>query len=714
MSNTLDLKSANILNPSFERFDDNLADILLDALAGDPKALERPEIQSLGADNVKAALQWLATADINNDYRSLLMDEGWRLTYKRKPPTPAEFLTAKYIGDSAETIWPHIKEVFLRFMDNDPLNPKRNLALSPSIGWGKSFLSNLVMGYLTVLFGLMWAPYRTFGHSKMTVYAIGMSGSTISKANELLLEPFQQFIEGSPYFEKCARRDDLLRASEEDPDHIYYTTATRSSAFQFTNNLTVKIPTTPTKLLGVTFLSLCSSEIGWWTDAGWQEEDVKTFFTKGLQRIASRMQGNYFGRYIIDSSPHSMEGYIDKFVWNTAMYDPTWEVVTGSRWKFFKNDFKHYYNPDGTEKRSPEVAFRMYKGAKSEPPKVLESDTEAQMYNQQDIVWCPKKSISSKGTLNLESLAKTNPYEFLRDYAGIPAGNSDRIFAGGPVIENIFDNDLRNIYTSIVADAANEPEHLIWNQIKDKFFINFKQEYMFYREPGAKRVLAVDQSTSGDATAITMAHWEYVIDEEKASTDKVSGDDVKNVMVADFNIVIIPKGGKINLEAIKCFILDLIDLGNINLRLVNFDNFQSDTTRQALKRRGIELDYISADKKNEPYQALIDYITHERFFAGKNIFLKNNLMAIHWTKRESGSTKIDHFNGQIVNESEDTNWDTSLLGINAKDVADTCAECLTMLLKHDLDFAPTSKWINTKYAKKASVEDKLKKLNFCF
>ena len=55
----------------------------------------------------------------------------------------------------------------------------------------------------------------------------------------------------------------------------------------------------------------------------------------------------------------------------------------------------------------------------------------------------------------------------------------------------------------------------------------------------------------------------------------------------DFTIVIIPKGKKINLEAIKSFILDLADIGNISIGMVNFDNFQSETTKQALKRRGI-------------------------------------------------------------------------------------------------------------------------------
>lgn len=449
------------------------------------------------------------------------------------------------------------------------------------------------------------------------------------------------------------------------------------------------------------------SEIGWFETMGWTKEQIFRFFSKMTQRIDSRMNGHYLGRCIIDSSPFSLESPIDKWIWETAVNDPRWYCVLGAKWDYFKKEFPEFFDKNGNEIHNWDVAFQCYKGGKSEPPKALQTEGEAQIYDPLDLVWCPKYDTTVNGRLNLQDLALQNATEFLRDWAGIPAGSADRIFAEGRVVEAIFDNDLRNLYTSIVADADDEPEHLIWNQIKDQFFINFNNNYLFYREPNAKRVIAIDQSTSGDATAITMAHWEYV-------KDKQNQNEPKNVMVCDFNIVIIPKGKKINLEAIRYFILDLIDIGNINIGMVNFDAFQSETTKQALRRRNIPVDYISADKKNEPYQALIDYITHERFFAGKNIFLKNNLRSIHWTKRDSGTTKVDHFNGKIINESEDTNWETSQLGVNAKDVADTCAECLTMLLKNDLEFAPTTEWVNNKGLEKESIQQKLNNLGFSF
>lgn len=154
-------------NPNnYLKFDNNFAPIFKDALAGDPKALDLPEIRSLGMDNLKKALQWLQQNDLNTDYKDLLMREGWRLAYKRKPPTPEEYLTPEWIGVQAEGLWPNVKKAFLEFMDPNPLNPKRGLALSTSIGWGKSLLSNLCVSYDMVLFCLMREPFRQLGHSQ--------------------------------------------------------------------------------------------------------------------------------------------------------------------------------------------------------------------------------------------------------------------------------------------------------------------------------------------------------------------------------------------------------------------------------------------------------------------------------------------------------------------------------------------------------------------
>ena len=594
----------------------------------------------------------------------------------------------------------------------------RCLQLSDPMGWyltedgiftHNSLLTNLCMSYIITLFGLMREPHKILGHSAMTSYCVSLCSATLNKAWDLLGVPFEQFIEQSPFFEKVGRHDDIVNINKEDQEckKCYYTTAARGSAkMVFRNNLQLKMMSTEGALLGNTIVYTAMTELAWWEQMGWTREDIFRFFSKAKQRVDSRMNGHYLGRYVIDSSPFSMESPIDKWIWETAINDPAWYCVLGAKWDYFKGEFPEFFDKDGNEIHNWDVAFQCYKGGKSEPPKGCFTPEEAQTYDPLDMIWCPRKDVKNGSILLMTDLAKQNPVEFLRDWAGIPAGSSDRIFQSGKVLEDIFDNDLKNLYTSLVADAAEEPEHLIWNQIKDKFFINFNGKYLFYREPNAKRILAIDQSTTGDATGISCCHWEYIRDPQTM--------DIKNVCVVDFSLCIIPKGGRINLEAIRSLVEDLINIGGLNIGLVNFDTFQSESTKQTLIRKGITVDYVSVDKNNEPYTILIDYIMHNRFFAGKNIFLRNNLHSIHWTKRDSGTMKCDHFKGKIINESNDTNWETSQLGTNAKDLADTCAACIFFLTKFNVEYAPTSEWRSHTNSSREVSRERLNKMGFTF
>ena len=692
----------------YMKMDDQFLDILLDALAGDPKALAMPEVQSINIDNLKAAMEFYANSNSKlGDYANVLAENGWRLMYKRKPPTPEEFLTYEWIGPQSEGLWPNVRKAFVEFCDPNPLNPKRGLALSTSIGWGKSLLSNLIVAYTILQFCFMREPYKVLGHSAMTSYCIALAAYSLNKVWDLLGTPLEQFIEQSPIFEKVPHREDVVNADKLDPacNKIIYSTAGRGSArMLFRNNLQLKMMSTEGHLLGNTIIAAVFTELAWWEQNGWTKEQIKRFFDKACQRVDSRMGGHFLGRYIIDSSPFSLESPIDKWIWEEAVYDPKWYCVLGAKWDYFKNEFPGFFDKNGEEIHNWDVGFQCYKGGKNEPPKCLKSEVEAQLYDPLDLVWCPRLDVTTKGTTQLMSLAMQNPIEFLRDWAGIPAGSSDRIFQAGAVVENIFDNDLKNIYTSIVADAAYEPKDLIWNQIKDKLFINFNGSYMFYREPHAKRVLSVDQSLTGDATGLSVCHWEFEKEKDGVTTH--------NVCVVDFTLAIIPKGGRINLDAIKDFIMALIEYAGMNIAYVNFDTFQSESTKQYLKRKKIPIEYISVDKDNGPYQTLIDYVTHERLVCGKNIFFKNNLRSLHWSKRDTGSVKIDHFKGKITNESSNTNWDDSLLGTNAKDVADTVAACIAMLTKYDVELAPSTEWRNTKLLGPKSVNETLKKYGF--
>jgi len=115
----------------------NTSMILDDLIDGDFSALSREELTNFDFNKIKLALDYLVNNDNLSEAKKLhYINNSWKIYYKRKPPTPEEFVTEAWIGPLAEHIYPRVKETFIRFMD--PKQPYRDLILYPHMGWGKS------------------------------------------------------------------------------------------------------------------------------------------------------------------------------------------------------------------------------------------------------------------------------------------------------------------------------------------------------------------------------------------------------------------------------------------------------------------------------------------------------------------------------------------------------------------------------------------------
>lgn len=663
--------------------------IIQDILAGDKSALERPEFKSLQFDKVEKALGWLAKSNNMTDtMKSGLLTDGWKLTFREKPATAEEFLTHKYIGDQASTLHPWIHDTFVKFFD--PLAPYRNLILSSCIGTGKSTITALCNLYIAYLFALMSAPYKYYGYAPSSPFTIVFGGYSQKKAYQLLMNPILNILRQSDYFKQCRTMDDMIKANKEFTNasgvpNVYWTTAAKTACISLSNNLNFNIVSSSGDIIGQNIIMGSCTEISFWRDeGGWSDDRIYEFFTNLQGRIDNRMHNNRISGFILDSSPNTMDSAIDKWIWEEAPKDPKNYIFKGATWKYFKNNFVGCYDDFGEIKHDWKICFPMYKGGNGKLPRPVESENDLQQFDPIDIIWCPREE--SNGGVSMYNKAKTTPEKFLKDNCGIPAGTSDRIFYNPETIETVFDNNLRNIMTQITAPAEEEPEHLIWNQIKETFFNRIVDKYYFYYEPLIPRVISVDQAYAGDATCIAMTH----VERDPTKIDKETGDALK-VYVTDFTIVIVPKGGIINLDAIKFFIADLIKLGNLKIAHVSYDRFQSEPSRQFLKRLGVGVEYVSVDRVNDPYLTYIDYIFHGRYFCGKNVYVKNNLKSLHMSKRKSGTMKIDHTNGDVISDGNG-NWETDMRGINAKDTADAICASVDLLNKYSNEYMPYNSW----------------------
>ena len=410
-----------------------------------------------------------------------------------------------------------------------------------------SYLTALTILYVTLCVSLMRDPWNYFGLNPATVLAQVLSSYSQKKSSEVLLEPFNNILDSSPFFEKVKMKEQMREADEafreaEKVDKIFYTTASATSAMTFSGGVNIKLASSNRDILGLSIICCAFSELSFFTEAGRSSEWIMNFYNSGKARIKSRLHGDYYGRSILDSSPNDRDNAIDAYIIGDARKDKTNYIVEGSMWK---------WDPDRYGK---EQTFKVFTGATGQPPKVLNPGDPL----LRDTSISPDKIIDVP--LSLKQDFENDVVKSLKDCAGIPSGSVHALISDYSKIEKMFFTGLRNIYTGISAPAEVSPIDLIWNQVNEKFFIRRGNRYEYYYKPHLPRVIAVDQSVVTDVTCVSMGHIERY---------KETGD---NIFVIDFTIPVIPtKNSKVNLEAIRVFIEDLRNKGGINITAVGFD-----------------------------------------------------------------------------------------------------------------------------------------------
>lgn len=264
-SSLIEIPRANF---SLEQLDKlgNLKYIISDILSGDTEALNDPTFKTLGLANVKLAIEYLLNNQgLTNSGMKGLIEEPWRLVYRRRPPTMPEFLTEEYIGPDAETLYPWVRKMLIEGFD--PATPHRNLIWYYFIGGGKSTASVMSNLYISLCNSLMWHQYKFYGHATTSIYTQVYIAGSMKKSSELLLEPMMNLLDSSPFFERCRSKQQMeegMRVFEESGDKIdkiYWTTASPTSSIEMSGGSRYKLISNPGQLLGQNIISATMSEI---------------------------------------------------------------------------------------------------------------------------------------------------------------------------------------------------------------------------------------------------------------------------------------------------------------------------------------------------------------------------------------------------------------------------------------------------------------------
>jgi len=606
-----------------------------------------------------------------------LIAESWRINYRVKPPSIDEFLTNQWIGPTADSLYPHVTKILTEFFQPDSI--KRHLILASAIGSGKTVSSTLWSLYITTHLWAMRNPKRFFGLAQNSSIVHGMISFTMEKAAQLLLQPFIQILVSAPHFKRVKQEEQLGKHQLENPDKICWTTAGRMGSLQFYNDIHYIIASSPAQLLGLNMITAILSEISFFVEKGFSTEHIWRIYQDSKGRVRSRFEDRFFSGTVLDSSPNDIElSPIDKYIFQgKANKNPQNYIVTGPSWEFLPQKYKKWQETGET--------FPVFRGSSGKPAQII-PPSQINSFPKQEIYNVP---------IDVKTLFEDNVIKAVKDYCGWPSGSQGTLVRDEKIIIKMFANSLKNIYTNIYAPESLEARHLIWNEIRDQFFVKYDKGYEFYRNPLEKRYIHIDLAETGDMAAIAMVHPEV---------DKMSGD---VVYITDFTLAISPERGRINLDSARYFVQDLRDLGRLNIALATYDGFQSTSGIQYLKSVEINSKRLSVDGDIKPYYAYISLMSACKIKCGRNIFLKNNIKSLQEIRLEkSGRRKIDHSKGKIV-YYDGANWENSDMGKFAKDVSDAHSGAIWNAI-HEFVGVPRYIW-EEKVEKTGNRKENLKK-----
>jgi len=578
-----------------------------------------------------------------------------KIIFRLPPPSPREYLDHRngWITKAfQDSIYPYIKEDFIEILDYD-----KNYSQVVEYGatrLGKSYLARILIHYIIIFIHCLRHPQLYYGLSPTTSLSIYIMSFVAEKVNQLLLKPIYDILDMSPRFKRVKFQDKVAEDQEaEGLDTIVWSKAATFGHITLASNLTLNTGTDFMSFIGADLLFLIVSEISFFIEkAGATHEQIFQLYSDGLARIGATVGNNYLGMVYLDSSANDLDNPIEKYILEDLQNQEgvffksraKWEIKDGKRIALGPNKFPKWISSGET--------FKVCIGDNNIQAKIIEDPSELSKLPSKLIVDVP---------IDLKNNAKINILKFIKDDCGLPTKKENKFISDSVIIRDIFDNPtLHNPIALLYADASEMPDKLLWDNLHPFYFTKYNPTSMTIRRAAREpRYLGIDlaHAVKGDIQGLTMLHKEWSRDHNKV------------IFVADFSFGVFGKGTGINLEAATYLIMNLIEIGQVQIKAVLVDSFQSKTLIQFLERYGVLAITQSVDKTINPYQAFYTSMLNGQVKAGRNIFLKNNLESLIITDR-NGKQVIDHCKGAreyIYNG----NWEYSKAGFNAKDVSDS-------------------------------------------
>lgn len=582
-----------------------------------------------------------------------LKEKLQQIIFIKIPPTPEEFLDSKnkWLPETyVSGLYSYIKKDFVKAMNTK--KPYSIISIYGSTRTGKSLLARLFTMYSIIYVCYLRDPHAYFKINPMSKLCAYLLSFVSSKTAQVYISPLINLLDASEMFVRERFEQKTYEHGVDEEGKIHWSESSKFGDITFPK-ISVVSGRDASSLVGADIVCGAVSELTFFKNySSLDDSEIVQVFTKLFTRIQNTVGFSVFPCWsYIDSSSNDSSSEIEKMI----LYDLKEKDTVFFRHYVLWEVRPHLY-PKWNKDRSK--TFKICIGNNNVPACVINEQVNIKDIPSELIIDVP---------IDLKDTFERNLIDSIKDIAGRPTGNENKLIQNIQTIENIFDNSaLINIEHILKVDAADKPEGALWQHIDTKYFTRYDMTQRILRRASQEpRYIGLDlaHSVKGDVMGICMLHKEW-------------SRETKQIMfIADFCFAVGGVDTGINLEAPTYFIMDLANIGNTPIQGIFVDQFQSQTLIQYLVRNRIKAVKQSVDTTLEPYLFFVNCMMNKAFKSGKNIFLKNNLLSLVRIKMESGKEKVDHIQGKS-NNLYNGDFEHSTAGLYAKDVSDAVCQAL--------------------------------------
>lgn len=495
--------------------------------------------------------------------------------WARRPVPIDRFVEQSYYLGLRGQVWPRVMDILVEITTGD----YTEIVFTGGLGYGKSYMADLLMIYMIYQLSCMRDPYISFGLAHGFPIVAILQSVTETKARRVLFEGAGALVRRSPYFTECFRPNPRLKSELAFPGGIVLRPVAGNEAAAIGENVVAGT------LDEVNFLNVVADSQRGETSAGTYDTAVANHSAL-VRRRKSRFldRGTLPGWVIVVSSSRYPGDFTERKL-DEAKTDPT--IYTKSLPTWATKPKGKFLGP----------TFRVAVGTQYRRTRILAEDEPTP--TDQEVVEPPIEFLPE---------FQKDPDQAARDIAGKPTA------ALHPFIRR------RELVAGIPRAEFRHPFSLETSTLRDGLRILTEHLHAAARAP---RACHMDLSKNRDATGLVFGYSRALARLERTAIEVAGADaagramsvevdrDGRRVFVEQAPIIVLegmlrivaPPGDEIHLADVVGLVVALRNAG-VPIRWVTADDYQSLEPLQTLREQGFVTGVLSVDKDPRPYEEL--------------------------------------------------------------------------------------------------------------